>query len=431
MTKTKTNLSLLLLSLLAFASTAQAAGFSIYEHSARGIAMGGAVIGAAGDASTVADNPAAMTDLDGVQLYGGVTMVLPTTDVRILENGRKYHMKRDTFALPSFFATYKLSDRWWLGFGEYTEFGLATRYPRTWDLSYSSYETSLETFTLNPNVAYKVTDDLSVALGLRVMYAHFEYSSRPLMGASDAALNAMGGNRYVNDYLRGQSFHVDGEDIGFGWNAAIRYRFNDQWTWGFTYRSPTWLHIKGDIWTESSMPAPGFKQKTKGDGKIVLPQAFVTGVNYAPNKDWLFGFIVTWTQWSSYEALNINVNKPLKAFGGKTLMGSEKNYHDVFRFGIGGEWQFVDNFKWRLGFIYDMDPTSETHADTIVPAANRYILSTGIGYEYDWFTADLGYSFLYGSNETRSIHGAAYQNLTAEFTHSRAHILSLCLGAKF
>ena len=426
--------SILILSLLSLCSTTYGAGFAIYEHSARGMGLGGAVIGEAADASTVADNPAAMTDLEGFSFYGGLTAIVPTTDISIRETGRKYHMKRDAFAIPAVFATWQLSDKWWLGFGEYTEFGLGTRYHSNWDLAYSSYDTSLETFTINPTIAYKLTDDLSLALGMRIMYAAFEYHSRPLYNAPSAALSAMGVPPVLHDHFREQTFNVDGDDVGFGWNAAVRYRITDKWSWGFTYRSPTWIHIKGDIWTESRVPSnivPGAQRNTKGDGKITLPQAFVTGVNYAPTKDWLFGAIVTWTQWSSYEALNINVNQPLPAFGGQTVMGGTKNYHDVFRFGIGGEWQFIDNFKWRMGFVYDMDPTAEGNADTIVPAADRFILSSGLGYTYDWLTVDLSYSFLYGTDETRTIHGAAHQALTADFSHSRAHMLALNIGAKF
>jgi long-chain fatty acid transport protein len=76
-------LVLLVLGLFAatFANRADAAGFGIYEWSARGNALGGAMIARADDPSAVAFNPAGMVQLEGTQMMVGFTAISPTADL--------------------------------------------------------------------------------------------------------------------------------------------------------------------------------------------------------------------------------------------------------------------------------------------------------------------------------------------------------------
>lgn len=50
---------------------AWAAGYGVYEWSARGNALGGAMVARDADPSSVAYNPAAITDLEGAQIQMG------------------------------------------------------------------------------------------------------------------------------------------------------------------------------------------------------------------------------------------------------------------------------------------------------------------------------------------------------------------------
>ena len=59
------------------AARLHAAGFSIYEASARGNALGGALVGSTGDASANYYNPANLTELPGVNSMVGVTLINP------------------------------------------------------------------------------------------------------------------------------------------------------------------------------------------------------------------------------------------------------------------------------------------------------------------------------------------------------------------
>lgn len=62
---------------LVTAQLCSAAGFAIYEWSARDFALGGATVGRADDPAALATNPAGITQLDGIQVMAGVMPIKP------------------------------------------------------------------------------------------------------------------------------------------------------------------------------------------------------------------------------------------------------------------------------------------------------------------------------------------------------------------
>ncbi len=418
------------------ASTIQAAGFSIYEASASGNALGGAVVGKALDASTVAYNPAAMTDLPGLQLLGGVTMISAFGDVDVT-GSRATTMHQQYFWMPHAYATWQMTDRLWFGFGVFSEFGLGTEYYDNWDLAYSSVKTDLQTITFNPNLAYKITDDLSIALGMRIMWVDFSNTAQPYNGLSGPASPYFAG-------AYGSKVDVEADDIAFGWNGAVKYDLTDEWSFGFVYRSPTWVHAEGNA-DGYGGAFTGGHQYSRADATITLPAAYTVGANYVPTESrWYFGATVTYTEWSSYNALNINLDQPLRTtmLGGQApivRIWDDKDWKDVFRFGVGAQYKITDNLAARAGYVYDLDPIDQAHCDTMMLPGDRHIASIGLSYTWKNFTFDASYSYLFLMSEKRTVigkldgqvNGAITQRNTIECEDMGAHLVGFSVGYKF
>ncbi len=84
-----------------------AAGFALYEGSARGNALGGGVMGRAVDASANFYNPATLTDMTGTVVTVGMTTEHPTADTFIDGHpGRK--MDPGCFVLPHLYLAQEL-----------------------------------------------------------------------------------------------------------------------------------------------------------------------------------------------------------------------------------------------------------------------------------------------------------------------------------
>ena len=95
-----------------------AAGFGIYEASARGNAVGGSLVGDAGDATANYYNPANIAFATNIQLAAGVTFINPFCDVEV--NHRPQNkMNPGWFTVPTFFVTVPLPADFAIGWGNY------------------------------------------------------------------------------------------------------------------------------------------------------------------------------------------------------------------------------------------------------------------------------------------------------------------------
>ena len=75
--------------LLMSANIAHSEGFALYEYSARGVALGGAMMARKPDASAVAYNPALLTRLPGTHAMVGVTVVSPSGKMDWKDDNRR------------------------------------------------------------------------------------------------------------------------------------------------------------------------------------------------------------------------------------------------------------------------------------------------------------------------------------------------------
>ena len=165
--------------------SAFSAGFGLYEGSARGNALGGAVMGRAVDASANFYNPATLTDMTGTVITVGMTTEHPSADTYV--NGRSgLKMDPGCFVLPHVYLAQELPYGFSFGLGFAPEYGLGSHYDQNWPLAWDTRQTTIEGLVLNPNLAYKVTEDWSVSAGFRLMYFSFDqYSDK--MAARDGA----------------------------------------------------------------------------------------------------------------------------------------------------------------------------------------------------------------------------------------------------
>lgn len=149
------------------------AGFALYEGSARGNALGGATVGRADDPSALFFNPAGVTQLPGTQVMAGATFIMPKTDVTTQAYSGAPGVtttSESNVAPPHLYLTYQATDRVWLGLGVFSPFGLGTEFNSSWPGRYNSYNAVIQTMTINPNIAFKLNDRLSMAIGLDFMY---------------------------------------------------------------------------------------------------------------------------------------------------------------------------------------------------------------------------------------------------------------------
>lgn len=404
------------------------AGFGLYEASARGNAMGGALVGSTRDASAVYYNPANMTETTNVSVMVGATMIWLYSDVTV--NGRSQtEMNPGLFCVPNFYVTTPVWGDLYFGLGAYCEDGLGTRYGERWQLAGDTVETTMEQFTLNPNLAYRIADWWSLSAGFKMSYIYFYNRKRPSYGAPGYDLRST----------------LEGDDVSIGYNVGTTFKLMDSRDYGrlalgVVYRSEIRHEIEGDFdiggriagFPYQSVPG-AYPADTHSDAsaKLNLPQSVTAGLNWdSPEDRWHVGFSTTWTQWSSVDVIGFKI--PARDPTGKQLTHRlPLEWDDVWRFGFGAEYDVMDDLSLRCGYVYDMDPSSEDRGTTMLPSGDRHILGLGAGY-YLWSTLrlDIGYNLVMMDPGERDITVNGVRN-TFGTDNAYSHMLSFSLSYTF
>lgn len=369
---------------LATAQFCSAAGFAIYEWGARDMALGGATVGRADDPGALASNPAGITQLDGIQVTGGVMGIHPVLDV-VTDDVSETSDKDALYLPPHFYATWKVNDRYSIGLATFSRFGLGTVFDEGWKGRYNSYEATMESVSVNPNVAVAVTDKLSAAFGVEAMYLNFNQKKK--IDFSGAQLAAFDGDA-----------DLEADGFGYGFNMALHYKPCQYAKVGLAYRSPISMKVTGDAdFTVPSTvgPLPGtLFDDTSASGVVTLPDSFSFGIAVYPIEKLSIEFGAIYTLWSKYDELKIN-------FGDNVLPTltpdedvSPKNWNDVWRFNVGIEYAALDWLDLRLGYVYDNTPVPDDTLDYLLPDSDRQIFSTGLGFHQDNWAVDVNYSYL-------------------------------------
>jgi long-chain fatty acid transport protein len=410
-----------------------AAGFAIYEWGARDMALGGATVGRADDPAALSSNPAGITQLEGVQVTGGILGIHPVLDVEA--NGKSETSDEDALYLPPhFYATWKVNDRYSLGLATFSRFGLGTVFDDDWEGRYNSYEATMESVSVNPNMALKFTDSFSAAFGVEAMYLNFNQKKKINLGA----IGQPDGDA-----------DIEADGFGYGFNMALHYQPCQYAKVGLSYRSPITMKVTGDA-DFSSIPstaipvAPGISipfdaagafKDTSASGVVTLPDSFAFGVAMYPMDKLSVEVGAIYTLWSKYDELKINFGDDVipvnsNPFNLTDETTSTKNWDDVWRFNVGVEYAALDWLDLRLGYVYDNTPVPDDTIDYLLPDSDRQIFSTGLGFHKDNWAVDVNYSYLLFAD--RDIDGRAEDNVyDGEVTNADCHIAGVSFTYKF
>lgn len=389
-------------------STAFGAGFALNEYSARGNAMSGAVLANKAEAASVAYNPALITELDGINMQIGVTAVKP--EVEPCVNGYCTTNKNRIWPVPHAYVTYQWDDKMYLGFGFFNRFGLGGTYDRSWPGASSVYKIEVQQFSFNPVMAYKFTDDLSIAAGLEFSYMTFYHNIN---------ISAYPGNPQV-------TLDVDSYTVNSNFALAYKPSWAKKWGFGLTYRPKSRPMFKGTSYADSDLggglPRAG---ESEVGGSIGLPAQVGAGLSFTPNEKWVFEGDVVYSQWSRFESISIIDRQTSSP---RLYTNSIKNWKDVFRFNIGTEYQLNPTWALRAGYSYDQSPLNGDYYDAILPCDDRHIFSGGVGYKHNDWGLDLSYNFLYAAaRDGKNVD----KGQIWEYRTSHTHMAGLTFSYKF
>jgi len=406
--------------------TASAAGFALIEQSGSG--MGNAFAGIAAtaeDASTIFFNPAGLARLDGRQVaFAGHIVAVSaeftnngssTAPATIATLGGNGGNAGETAFIPNAYFSMPYGDRWFLGVGVNAPFGLVTEYDSDWVGRFQGIKSEIMTINVNPTVAYKVSD--TVSLGFGVSYQQFD-------AELTNKVNGVGLGFAPGTELDAK---LEADDDGFGWNVGVLIQASPTTRIGASYRSVIDYTLEGDVTITNAgvLVGPASGPVT---ADVTLPDMFSLSLMHALSDKIDLLADVTFTRWSEIDRIRI-VNS-----SGATVDTLVLDFDDALRYSVGLNYKCSDRWTGKIGVAFDESPVNDQNRTVRLPDNDRKWIAAGGSYKVGQAgKLDFGYAYLFTSDssidQTRGS-AAAFGRVAGTYEAS-IHIVSVQYSTSF
>ena len=360
---------------LAQANLGSGAGFLIYEHGAAAMAMAGAFVSIANDASAIWHNPAGIAFLKGTHVSVGTTLIKSSSTMTLTqpppwEPQQTWKQKSQVFYPSTFYITQSVGEKVTLGFGFFSPYGLGASWPKENQFRYLGYEDDMKTFFFNPTVGVKLTDQLSVGAGVSYIYSTVKFK---LVSLIDNLVPYTGSTYDVPAELEG-----NGDSWAF--NAGLLYRA-EKFSLGINWRSSFNIDYKGDMSLDTSpIPSnfrPLFPTKAGGETTFKFPNIFGVGASFNVTDALLLTADIHYVLWSRFDEYVVTFDEE----SGMDDLVTKEDWKNAFTFRLGGQYTISPQFALRAGVIYDQTPQPVKSMDPLLPDADRFAAIAGFGWK--------------------------------------------------
>lgn len=355
----------------------------VYGQGAAASGMGNAFAAQADNPSALHYNPAGMTQLRGIQLMGGLSLVGGATDFRSPTGVTATGDHDGTVAWPGpghGYLTANLQDlglsslgNVTVGIGITTPFGSVMRWPDNSPLRTITTFTALPLFDIKPTIAYQVTQDFSIGAGADIytFAGFFGEGHAELQSISPGGLVPAGGKLEFNGKGTAPGFNVGGLYTAIR-NGAGQPIAN----LAVVYRSQATLHLDG------AFSANGAKIQD-ATTTLVLPQVITGGIALwpirNPEREWKVELNVDYVGWKSVRSLDIHLAN------GFTIP-QPQNWKSTYTILVGTEYRWLQLERlpgWEVsvrgGYTNQQTQVPDLTFNPGVPSADLHVISSGIG----------------------------------------------------
>jgi long-chain fatty acid transport protein len=367
---------------LTFASQqAAAAGFQLNAQSATGLGRafaGDAVI--ADNASVMARNAAAMTLFDSHQFSGGVNYIKTSIDIKDIDyiTGAPVANANNSSGtpVPNIYYIHRLSDKWALGAGIYSNFGTNNNFDDSFGAGSGSLAaqipaatvfggtTEISSINYTLNAAYRVNEQWSIGGGIDIVQGSGKLIRKTGFPAPlDTAVD------------------IEADGVGVGFNLGTVFELDENNRFGLGYHYSPEIEAKGDVFYSGDLTADSIK--------LPLPSMLeLSGFHKIQDTKFAVHYSLQWIGWSVFDKIETNNGVTVKDY----------QWQDGYHVAIGGTYYLNDAWTLRAGYMYDT-AAQDKLTSISVPDSDRQWLSAGFGYNFkQHHTIDFGFTYLMGKD---------------------------------
>ncbi|MCW2271901.1 47 kDa outer membrane protein precursor [compost metagenome] len=369
--------TLLALSLGLASGNVWAGGILIYEAGQEGNGLANAGAAAlATDPSVLMSNPAGIAQLQGTQVSANAQVILG--DLRFSRDSNNQFTGNEggnaLEYLPgaSLFISHQIDERSAIGFGMYGNFGLALNYDDDWAGRYFNQEAAIIAVSFQPTLAYKFTDDLSVGIGPRIVYAYYRNETA------------------INNNLLGVLDRPDGQleykdtDVGVGVNLGLMYQLNERTQLGLAYTSKVDLEFKDgpSVHKVDNLIINAALRRLDVDSlelDMSVPQTVLFSVAHDLDAQWKLLGSLGWQDWSEFGAIGVEVDADVLGVS----RTADRKYKDTWHASLGAQYQATPKLRWSMGLGYDSSAVDDKDRTVDNPMGEAWRLAAGVNYQID------------------------------------------------
>lgn len=437
------------LSVLLIGGVVWGAEFAVDGVGVKALSMGGAFRGLADDWSACFWNPAGLGFLEKSELNASFAamLYLPKYNPNVLygglygvgfKNGEDHYPENKFYFLPSFSGIYKLpKNDMVLGMSAHITYQLESHY---WELfkplpGYNNlvgypkddFSPNILIYDFHPTMAKKFSENLSLGFGLSVNWADYRLTQVSFIETKyDVPLR----NIPVDSKLS-----MDGWGVGF--NLGMLYKLSPKVQMGLSVSSPVNIKVKGDMKYTAYLPnhievdtlfiGETLSSDPKAEATLNLPASAGIGFAYFPSDKLTFTFDGSWTGWSRWENLEIDLT-------GKDPLGNTASdptiayqWKDVIKIALGCEYMYNDELAIRSGYFFESSPIPNSTLNVLIPDIGpKHGFNLGLGYTFK-NNIELGFAQQFVLSPSKTVdkiedvnNDGTYDNLPGKYSNMRS-----------
>lgn len=379
------------LSAILFAGSAQAEGYQINTLSAKQLGMGHTGVAQKLGSESMFFNPAGMAFSDKtLDISGSLTGIKAIGNCTV--DGKTYKTDNGLSTPMMLNLGFKVYDKMQAGVSFYTPYGSGIDWTEAWPGAVLSQNVSLKVFCVQPTVAYRLLDNLSIGAGLMIAWGEVDLN-KGLMPGTNFGLGDMP-PASVN--LKGTS------QVAIGFNAGAMWDVTKQLTLGVNFRSRMSMKVNAGVasvsYANSQIEAAlenqlGLINQANFSAMMPCPYVWNFGATYRPTEQWTVAADFQLTGWHTYRYLNVNFPGPLAAFD----QTSEKNYKNAWCYRFGAKYAATDRFDLRAGLMIDTSPVDKDHYNPETPSMTKLEPTVGFSFRpIDRLSIDFAFMYVHG-----------------------------------
>lgn len=355
--------------------TVLASGYGVFTQGASGLGQANAVVAHSTGPSSAYFNPALLTQVAGTQIEIGTTGVYAKHKVKLDSTGETQDGKENWEFPSTFYLTHQVNERVTAGLAVFFPFGLSAEWDKDdFEGRYIGTYGEITTTSINPVVAYKVNDHISLAVGVSAVYFDAELKSQIFQGIYE---------------LPDAEQKFTGDDWGFGYNLGLTARLTEGFTFGLAYRSEIDLTAEGKAKLSGLATPYGLMDlKIDGEADVTLPQQIVAGLAYRVSDPLLVEVGVRWEDWESTDELKIE----LETGPPQTI---RRDWKATWTYNIGGQYRFSDSIAVNAGYLYGQNAVPGSTMEVMIPDSDAHLFTIGAEWGHGPWTVAGAFGYEY------------------------------------